>query len=436
MMNTSQYNRRQFIASSMAMIPLPFMQSLMAGPSSQVLRTPAEAKRMVFLGMGFGVTKSAWFPDLSERGGDYTLPEGLQPLARHKDGFSIIQNLTHQFSRNGHSGSTFWLTGANQYAVSGKSFHNTISVDQVAAEQLGLETRYSSMQFSGKKLEGADSGHGKGLSLSWDRAGKPMSAIETPNDVFHRMFSNPNVSIEQQKAELEKRRSVLDTVFKDVQSLRRKLNYDDRDKLEEYVQSLRDIETRISKEESWIGVPKKMPQQALEEPSTSLKGKEEIRIMYDLMVAAMQVDATRVMSYRMPADTFLQSIGVGSSSHGLSHYREHMDKERQMSIKRDVAHTELLAEFFDKLKASKEANGKSLFDNTTITFGGNISSRHNLDNCPTLVAGGGALKVQGQNYVAKEAGTPLCNLWLSILQGSGVNVDHFGDSSGVLPGLV
>jgi len=428
-------NRRKFLGSSMALIQLPFLESFMAGPAAAKAIPPAEAKRLVYIGIGFGVTKSTWYPDASQTGKNFILPEGLAPLERHQDGLSVIQNLTHQHSRNGHAGSTYWLTGANCYAVPGKNFHNTISVDQVAAQQLGLQTRFSSLQFTGSKTNTPASGHGPGLSLSWDRDGKPINALATPNDLFHQLFSNPNVSIQEQRAAIAKKRSVLDTVFADVKSMKKRINHEDQQKLEEYIQSLRDIEVRLAKEESWIGVPKKKPPHAIKEPSQSLEGKQEVEIMYDLMVAAMQVDATRVMTYRLPADTFLQSIGVKETAHATSHYSERGGDPKVASQKKDLAHSELLAGFFDKLKAHKEPNGRSLFDLSTITYGGNISSMHNLDNCPSLVAGGGSGFTQGQNIVMKDDATPLCNLWLSQLNGSGIITDQFGDSSGIIKEL-
>lgn len=406
----------------------------MSGPAVAAAIAPAPAKRMVFLGMGFGVTKSTWFPDVSSVGSDYALPEGLKPLARHKSDFSVIQNLHHQFSRNGHSGSTFWLTGANQYGVPGKSFHNSVSVDQVAASQFGLNTRYSSLQFSGQKLEGAGSGHGPGLSLAWDQRGKPLPAYESPNIAFHRLFSNDNSPLEEQRARLNEKRSILDTVLADARAVRRRTNQSDHDKLDEYLDSIRDIETRIAKDEKWLGVPRVQPDGTFEEPSGALDGIEEIRVMYDLMAAALQVDATRVVTYRMPADTLLQSLGASETAHLTSHYSERGGERKTVSQKRDQQHSILLADFFDKLKATTDTDGSTLFDNSTITFGSNISSMHDLTNCPTLVAGGGSGIRQGQHLVMENR-TPLCNLWLSLLQGSGIKADSFGDATGTIEGL-
>lgn len=431
-MNKKNLSRRMFLKSSCAMIPLPFLPSIMAASA----KDSAKIKRLVFLGIGFGVTKSTWYPDVKDVGTGYYLPAGLKPLERHKKDFSIIQNLYHQFSRDGHAGSTFWLTGANQYGMPGKSFHNTISVDQVAAKQLGLKTRFTSLQLSGKKLEGAGSGHGPGRSLAWDAQGKPLSAYETPNAAFHRLFSNDKTPLSQQRSMMEERRSILDTVLTNAKDVGRRVNKTDKDKLGEYLDSIRDIEVRISKEESWLGVPRTQPKRKIKEPSPSLEGKEEIRIMYDLMTAALEVDATRVITYRMPADTLMQSLGISTPAHLVSHYSERGGEPKEMSQKRDLAHSTMLSEFFDKLKASKEADGSSLFDNTTVVFGGNISSMHTLSNCPSLVAGGGAGIIQGQHLVMKDSKTPLCNLWLTLLKGTGVKADSFGDSTGIISELI
>ena len=435
-MSKKSFNRRQFLASSRALIALPFLESFMSGPAAAAAIAPGPAKRMVFLGMGFGVTQSTWFPDVNTVGTDYTLPEGLKPLARHKKDFSVIQNLFHQYSRNGHSGSTFWLTGANQYGVPGKSFHNTVSVDQVAAAQFGLKTRFSSLQLSGKKLEGAGSGHGPGLSLAWDQRGKPMPAYESANATFHKLFSNDNSPLEEQRARMAEERSILDTVLADARAVRRRTNQSDHEKLDEYLDSIRDIEIRIAKEESWLGVPRTKPDKALKEPGNSLDGIDEIRVMYDLMAAAMQVDATRVISYRMPADTLLQSLGASETAHLTSHYSERGGDRKTISQKRDEQHSKMLAEFFDKLKATTDSDGSTLFDNSTITFGSNINSMHSLVNCPTLVAGGGSGIKQGQHLVMENNKTPLCNLWLSLLKGSGIEADSFGDATGTIEGLL
>ena len=423
----SSTSRRAFLGSSSSLIALPFLESF-GFQRFAAAATPAAtpAKRMVFLGMGFGVTRDTWYPDIKTTGADYELSEGLAPLARHKKDITIIQNLANQFNNEAHWGSTFWLTGANRYAEPGQSFHNTVSADQVAAATLGKETRFSSIQLGAKG--GDNSGHGPGLSLSWNHQGKPVSALNTPVAAFHRMFSNETTPLAERQAALQRQQSILDTVLEDARSLKHGLTKADTDKLDEYFQSIREIEIRLSKEEEWLDVPKPQPTDAPKDPGAGLAGVEEMKVMYDLMVAAMQVDASRVFTYRQPLDTMIRSMGATITAHNMSHYGEGDRKE--VSKQRDAKQSELFAHFIDRLKASKEADGSSLFDHTTLTLGTNINSIHYLTNCPTIVTGGGAGIQHGRHLVMKEPKTPLCNLWLSLLNGSGIDVASHGDSTG------
>ena len=428
-------SRRTFLHSSKALVALPFLESLgfrkYASASEIVTKAP---KRMVFLGMGFGVTADRWYPDLNTVGADYKMPEILKPLAKHQKDLTFIQNLMHKYSADGHSGSTFWLTGANRYAIPGQSFHNTISVDQVAAEVLGEQTRFTSVQLGSNRSAGSSGdGHGPGLSLAWNKSGKPVAGLNTPVAAFHRLFSNDNTPLAERQQNIKDQRSVLDTVLSDAKSVNRKISKTDNEKLDEYFQSIREIEVRLAKEEKWLDVPKKTPQDEIKEPGESLEGYQEMELMYDLMVAAMQVDASRVFTYRMPVTSLIESLGASMTAHSMSHYSE--GERRTVSQNRDRANAKLLARFIDKLKASKEPDGSNLFDNSAITMGSNLSSVHSLTNCPTIVTGGGAGMVHGRHLVMENKKTPLCNLWLSLLNGVGVKADSHGDSTGQIDEL-
>jgi len=423
-------NRRHFLRGSGALIALPFLPSLgykaHASTKKQSGKIP---KRIVCLGIGFGVTQETWFPDVKDTGFNYKLSEGLAPLARHKKDFSIVQGCTHQYSQDAHYGSTFWLTGANRYAVPGQKFSNSISLDQVAANQFGVDTRFKSIQLDSEK--GKSAGHGPGSSLAWDRNGKPMSGLDEPVKLFHKLFSEEKMPLEQRQAIINKKRSVLDAVLTEAKRVQKGLSKSDTDKVGEYFQSIRDIETRLAKDEQWLSIPKtKAP---LDEPAEGLHGKDAIKVMYDLIVAALQTDSTRVMTYRMPGQTLLDSIGVTLSSHNISHYAQ--GERMQGSQARDKTHSELLAGLFDKLKNTKEADGSSLFDHTSLVFGSNIRSIHYLTDCPTLLAGGGSNFKHGQNLVLPKD-TPLCNVWLSMLQGAGVKASSHGDSKGIVKELM
>ena len=428
-MNT-ELKRRHFLRGVGALIALPTLESIgfrrFASAAEKAIAKPP--KRMVFLGMGFGVTQETWFPDLEQTGADYKLPDGLEPLSRHKKDFTVVQGCSNQYSKEAHWGSTFWLTGANRFAVPGQSMSNSISADQVAARALGQDTRFSSIQLN--STDGSASGHGPGLSLAWDLRGKPVAGFNNPVQVFHKLFSADDLPLEQRQAAIAENRSVLDAVLTQAKRVQRGLTKTDKDKLEEYFQGIRDIETRLKKDEAWLEIPKaKSP---IDEPKPGLKGREEVEVMYDLIVAALKTDSTRVMTYRMPGQALLQSLGISLSAHNVSHYSP--GERMQASQSRDSTHSELLARLMDKLKATKEADGSSLFDHVALAFGSNISSIHYLTNCPTVLAGGGANLKLGRHLVLSKD-TPLCNVWLTMLQGLGINIKRHGDSTGVVDEL-
>ena len=420
--------RRHFLQSSTALIALPALESLGFRRFASAAAPATPPKRLLFLGFGWGITEDTWYPDITKPGPDYELPKGLQPLARHKADFSVVQGLWNKYSNEGHWGSTMWLTGANRYAQPGQSFHNSISADQVAAAQLGLETRFASLQFNGSQ-SGDGSGHGPGLSMAWDVSGKPVGGLNGPVAAFHRLFAKDTTPIEQQQAQLAQKRSVLDAVLDNARFLQRGLAKNDQAKLEEYFQGIRDIETRLAKEEQWIGVPR--PEAPLGEPKPAVNGREEIKLIYDLMIAAMQTDSTRVMTFRQPVDTLLKALNIAVHPHDMSHYHSTLGEKLDASQRRDLTQSELLAGFLDQLKATKEPDGSSLFDHVALAYGSNIRTGHELSNCPTIVTGRGAGLKLGHNLVAPKD-TPLCNAWLAMLHGVGVQAERHGDSSGVL----
>ena len=424
----TQLKRRHFLRGTGALIALPALESFgfrrFASGAPTAAASPA--KRAVFFGMGFGVTKETWFPDTTKTGSDYELSEGLSPLARHQSDLTVVQGCANQYANEAHWGSTFWLTGANRYSVPGQNMANSISVDQVVAQQLGQDTRFASLQLNPSELQG----HGPGLSLAWDQRGKPVAGQDDPVQVFHKLFSPEDLPLEQRQAAIAENRSVLDAVLSEAKRVQHGLSKTDTDKLDEYFQGIRDIETRLNKDEDWLDVPKSRP--PLEEPEPGLKGKAEIEIMQDLIVAALQTDSTRALTYRMPGNTLLQSLDVTHSAHNVSHYSP--GERMEASKKRDKTHSELLARFIDKLKDTKEADGSSLFDHTTVAFGSNISSIHYLTNCPTVLTGGGANLKLGQHLVLPED-TPLCNVWLTMLHGMGIELERHGDSSGIVKAL-
>ena len=419
--------RRHFLRSTGTLIALPALESIgfkaFAAP-----KVSAPPKRMVFLGFGWGVTNETWFPDVKKTGTAWELSEGLKPLARHQKDITVVQGCANKFANEAHWGSTFWLTGANRYAEPGQSFHNSISADQVAAAHLGKETRFASIQLNTPDV--ANSGHGPGLSMAWDPRGKPVAGLENPVAAFHRLFSNDTTPLSERQAMLAQKRSVLDAVLEDAKRVQNGLTKADIDKLDEYYQSIRDIEVRLGKDEQWLSVPKSKP--PITEPKPGLAGKAEIEVMYDLIVAALQTDSTRVLTYRQPVGTLLQSLGTKVAPHDMSHYSP--GDRMAASQKRDTTQSELLAGLIDKLKATKEADGTTLFDHIALAYGSNIRTIHYLDNCPTVLTGGAAKLKLGHHLVLPKD-TPLCNVWLTMLNGLGIETERHGDSTGVVKEL-
>ena len=423
---THSFNRRHFLRGAGALIALPALESIGFRRFASAAAPATPPKRAIFLGTGFGMTKETWFPDQAQTGSDYQLSEGLSPLARHKSDITVVQGCANQFTNEAHWGSTFWLTGANRYSVPGQNMANSVSVDQVVAQNLGQETRFSSIQLNSSDLQG----HGPGLSLAWDQRGKPVAGQDDPVQVFHKLFSADDMPLERRQAAIVENRSVLDAVLSEAKRVQRGLSRTDTDKLDEYFQGIRDIETRLGKDEDWLDVPKaKAP---IDEPGPGLKGKHEIEIMYNLIVAAMQTDCTRALTYRLPANTLLESLDLKHSAHNVSHYAP--GDRMEASKAKDKAHSQMLAGLIDKLKTTKEADGSSLFDHTALAFGSNISSIHYLTNCPTVLTGGGANLKLGQHLVL-PTDTPLCNVWLTMLHGMGIDVERHGDSSGIVKEL-
>ena len=430
MKRTMSITRRTVLRAAGSAVALPFFDSLGFSRRATAAAVAARPKRMVFLGFGWGVTNETWFPDGKQTGKDYKLSEGLKPLERHRDRFTVIQGLSNKFANEAHWGSTFWLTGANRYGEPGKSFANSVSADQVAAAAWGDQTRFASLQLG--TLDAGNSGHGPGLSLAWDSRGRPLAGLDTPVLAFHRLFSAEGTSLEERQAALSAEQSVLDAVRADASRVRRGLSAADTDKLDEYLQSVRDIETRLAKEKQWLTVPKPAPAGGLGAPKEGVAGQDEIKVMYDILVAALETDSTRVITYRQPVGTLLKGLGINVAPHDMSHYQP--GERMEASKKRDATQSQLLAGLLDRLAAVKESDGTSLLDHTTLVYGSNIRSIHYLDNCPTLVAGGGSRIRLGEHVVVPDK-TPLANLWLTLLKGAGVKAESHGDSTGVVKEL-
>ncbi|EMI52720.1 DUF1552 domain-containing protein [Rhodopirellula sallentina] len=412
-------NRRRMLLSGATALMLPNLESTAtAAPSSSAI-----PKRLVFLTMGYGVNAANWFPPSNQTGTDYRLPPLLKSFADLKSDFSIIQNLTNRSMPNPHAGSQNFLTCAD---LGKDNERNTVSVDQLAAKVLGENTRHSSLAIAGAPQR-AD---GHGSYASWGPDGKPVGLYRKLTDVYAALFGTGGKAHEIQ-AKLARQQSGLDAILGNAKRLNGQISTSDRHRVDEYFTSIRNIERRLSKAQDWIQTP--YPDAPFPSPSDRIGGNDEIELVLDMMVTAMQSDSTRVMTYMMPTGRVLQALNSRLNPHKMSHRASGELDPEAIHQRRDRMLAELVSGFLRKLKNTKEADGSSLLDHSLIAYGSTLRQGHNATNLPMLLAGhgGGGLK-QGQNVVYQPNQTPLANLWLSMLRHVGANTTQFANSNRIL----
>ena len=416
-----QLDRRHFLAGSGTALLLPQLQCFAA--ADDVISAP---QRLVFLGFSYGFTEEFY---VKKPGRDFELTPGMKPLHRHRDDLTIVSNLWHENSREPHSGTVSYLTGANCLGTPGKRFHNTVSCDQVAARYMGRNSRHASIQVTSPERDG----HGGGSSLSWNENGKSLSGIAEPFRLYDMLFGGEAMSYQEKLAQLKRRKSVLDGYVDSIQSLSRRSSAMDRERLDQYFQSVREIELRIKKEKLWANKPK--PSVDYQPPQERVSsGIEEIATMYDLMVLAMQTDLSRVFTYRQPLESLLRTINITYTGHQLSHYHNSENRTRD-ARKRELKQTELFASFIDRLKSTRDIDGSRLFDNCLVSYGSNIRTGHMLKSVPAFVTGNAKGRIRHGQHIEMPDGTALCNLWLTLLQTCDVPVEQFGDSTGTISSI-
>ena len=428
---TNSITRRSFFRAGGACLALPFLETFATAKAASA--TPP--KRMIFLGGGFGFTKDTFYPTEAGRFSEIGLTEGLMPLKRHQDDITMVANMSNLGATDPHGGSCSYLTGANVAGTPGKRFFNSISCDQVAAQHLGKETRFSSISLAAKEPDGSqNSGHGKGLSLSWDDSGNPIPGINKPLDFFRTIFANPADSREELDARLKKNQSVLDIVRLEGGAMKRTLSKGDQEKLDEYFTGVRQIEQGLERQAKWADIPK--PGAPFDQPGEGLLGEEEIQMMYDMIMVALQTDSTRVLTYRQPVCSVLAGMGIKLKAHSLSHYG-FSEPRTLASRERDKKCSELFGHFIDRLKEAKDIDGSRLFDNCIVSYGTNLRSGHELKGVPAILSGGGAKDIKhGRHIILPESDTPLANYWLTLMQQAGIPGETFSHSTGNVPELL
>ncbi len=428
------HSRRSFLRLGSSCLALPFLETF-AG--STVAATPPP-KRMVFLGVGNGFTKETFFPKTAGKFADIGLTDGLAPLKAHQNDMTMFANLTNLGASNPHAGCTSFLTGANVEGTTGKSFFNSISCDQIAAQHLGQDTRFSSLILTTNE---SNSGYGAGLSMSWTAEGKPMPGIIGAFDLYEALFVQKKESDAEREMRFKTNSSIFDAQRLGGGVIRNSLSKTDVGKLEEYLESIRQIEKDLARQAQWATIAK--PQAPFAAPAkiatgagNSPNGITEMKLIYDMIALALQTDSTRVVTYRQPVRTVLAEMGINMDAHSITHYG-FSSARKEASLERDKKCTELLAYFLTKLKNTKDQDGSRLYDNCIVSWGTNLRSGHELRDLPVIISGGGAKKINhGKHLVLPKVDTPLANVWLTLMQQAGVPVDSFSHSTGIVPELI
>jgi hypothetical protein len=430
-LTTQSSDRRTFLRQGSRAIALPFLASLLPTgarvAAEEALVGGATPKRLLWMTMGHGHMEDHFYPTESGQLSEISLPPGWDALKKNLDHLTMVSNFSNLENKQPHEGSEAVLTCANVVGFPGKARHNSISCDQVAAAHLGIDTRYQSLQLNCVR-EDTGNGHG-GDAISYREDGSPMPGLDSPLEVYFKTFGG-NVGKEELLETLKQRKSIFDILEFENGSTRRILSRDDRDKLEEYTTSIRDVELSLSREEAWLDVP--YPKAGLPKPPEELQGEPEILAMFKMIIAAWQTDTTRVISYRMPDSGLLKSMGIASTPHTLSHYGSNTPLH-QLNLQRTRKWMQLYSGFIDLLRSSQDPldpNGGTLFDNSLVYNGGGLRTAHRNQNVPCLLTGGGFKGLEhGQHRSAAKENTPLANLWTTMLQDAGAPVEHFADAN-------
>jgi len=411
-------DRRSFLKGSGVAVALPLLHA-MTPAFTRAAASSTSPKRFVAMNASLGFHAPYLFPETP--GKNYELTPYLEQLKEHRQDFTLFAGLSHpsQNGNNGHASEMTWLTSAQRPGLAG--FKNTISLDQLIAKQIGAATRFPSLTLGTR-----------GKSLSWTANGVPLPAEQSPSTLYQKLFvQGTDKEITDQLKELEKGKSVLDVVQGDAKALERSLGHRDREKLDEYLSSIRDLEIRLQQNKDWARRPKPKVKYAAPKDITDkvdVLGKQ--RLMYDMIALALQTDSCRTITFSLGSlNAVLSNIpGVQTDWHNLSHHGKDEDKIEELEII-EKAEFKLFGEFLTKLKRVKE-NGKHLLDHTAILFGSNLgnASSHSTKNLPIIVAGGG---YKHGSYVAHDANdnTPFSNLFVPLAQRMGLEIEKFGSSA-------
>jgi hypothetical protein len=439
-------DRRAFLMGTGVSLGLPWLECMTASAADS--KKDEVPRRMCGLYFGFGVglpeedTENAnwrWFPNGDGR--DFEFTDTLKPLEAHRENLSVLNGLSHPNGRRmgGHDTGDTFLTGAFMH---NEKLSNTISADQVAAAAHADQTRFSSLVLS------TDGGVGeptRSSTLSYNDKGRPIPSLNQPQQIFDRFFGAGDADLIARRRRLKSSSGMLDRVLEDSRALRGRLGKFDREKLDEYLASVRQIEQSVQRSQRWLEIPR--PELRDEERDMlHLDADDEaplnfIRTMYDLIYLAFRTDSTRVATYQITnmadcsskAAKFPQLQGFKDSLHTLAHGWNKPEGAVALG-KWDSFMAEQLAYFLGRLASAQEADG-SVLDHSLVLYGSSNCTTHDNSNYPLVLAGGRKLGLQHGRYLKFGEGTPMSNLLVTMLNCVGADQASFADSTGELSEL-
>ncbi len=445
-----QIPRRTFLRGLGTVVALPMLEAMLPTRAfGQAAGAAAKTfpNRLAFIYVPNGVNMSTWVPEAT--GTDYELSPTLAPLAPHKNDFTVLSHLAQKnaFGLGDGGGdharaSATYLTGVHP-KKSASDIHAGISVDQVAANAVGNQTRLPSLELScdhGQEAGSCDSGYSCAyqFNISWRSETMPMNPEIEPQVVFDRLFgtgdANESAAAKAQRDHYNT--SVLDYVQDHAKKLQSSLGKTDQRKLDEYFTAIREVELRIQKNGQ---TPPPVPEGAVGDFNANYSFEHHMRLMFDIMALSFQTDTTRIATFVVAHDGGNRPYpfaGVAQGHHHLSHHRNNPSSLGNLA-KIDQWHVTQLAYFLEKMKSIQEGDG-NLLDHSMIMYGAGISdgNAHSHDNLPTILAGRGNGTLTPGRHIQVDADyQPMANLHVALLNRMGVKVDQFADSTGALPGL-
>ena len=422
-------DRRHFLRGSGVSLALPMLESLTpTAPAGELsAEDSAPAKRFVCVAPDYGIYPPGFFPEQTGRG--YAMPDTLKMMERHRDEMSVFSYLDHPGVGGGHACTRTFLNGMKASDAEGDR-SRLLSLDQVIARQIGMDQRFPALVT------------GNGAPISYTEAGIPVPSVPTPDRFFNLLFVDEDAKTkDRQRQALGDNASILDVLLEDSRSLQPRLAAQDRVKLDEYLTAVRETERKLSRRNDWIDIPKpKVKALKQDEDEYEDSGYPyDMSLFFEIMALALQTESTRVLTYQMPGGNRMFPFdGITMGYHTLTHHGKDPEKASQIQII-DRYYLTQLASFVDRLKRMKDRDGRPLLDSTVVLFGsgmGNASS-HSSRDVPVLVAGGG-LKHGRHHSFPKDGnnGTPLSNLYVTLLRQFGVETDQFASSGGDLDHLL